>query len=70
MKIISGKEINSRNYLSLFYYGHIFPNRRNGIKIRPLVVPKIFCLSYITMYQQEHMTNGFLFCSDQATQES
>ena len=47
---LCGKAINNRNYLSLFYYCHIFPHRRNGIIIRYLVFQKICCLSYLNIW--------------------
>ena len=51
MRSLRGKAINNIHYLSCFYYCHIFPNRRHGIIIRTLVVPKIFCLSRLNSWR-------------------
>ena len=51
MRILQGEAINNRHYLSLFYFCHIFPQRRHGIIIRPLVVPKICCVSRLDSWR-------------------
>ena len=44
------KCINNRNPLYYFYSCNIYPNRRHGIRIRPLVVTKIICPSHLNIW--------------------
>ena len=51
MRSLCSKAINNIHYLSSFYYCRLFPNRRNCIIIRTLMVPKIFCLSCLNSWR-------------------
>ena len=51
MRSLRGKAINNIHYISYFNYYRIFPNRCNGIVIRTLVVPKIYCLSRLNSWR-------------------
>ena len=50
MKCLHDKTINNRHCLSTFYYCNPFTQKRHGMLIISIVVPKIFCLSHINSW--------------------
>ena len=50
MRSLCGKSINNIHGLYYFYCFNIFPNKRHGIKIRTLMVTKIFCIYRLNIW--------------------